>query len=475
MAWYDFLTDIGGTGYNIFGAGPSENTKIMQEMGLLGADAVKKAQQKSLLQGLLTTGLSYAAQPQNQGYGSIFPYLAKAGLAGVQAAQSPYDQISKDAMMNQQLQEIKRQKEKQDLMSSLYPTKQVASTKQENIAPFQLATEQNYNVGSQLMGALPYEKAATSVAPDFETVGVNVPQDNLAQVNQLDPQVLEQIKYKYPEMYNSIISNQKIESEIKLNEAKALGENIPKSKLMTPVEIAAEGLPTTNPDGSKAVWYRKDGAPVNVSKTSGQNIAINLADKAVNEDVGKVFIASQNQGGLAAKNLADIRRMETLLSKADQGALQGAITDAKALFERINVPFVDIDTEKLSSEQAARALSNQLAIALRPPASGVMTDKDFEVFLESVPSIQNTALANKLMMDYAKDSAQRQQDLARKLRDYKRGTVDAYGNPKKSGEIDDGVYEVVDKFWQDVALDREKKFKLESGEIYGEPTISGGG
>lgn len=469
--WYN---NIFGTGTNIFGAGPSGSVKSLLDAELINREAVEKAQKRSMSRGLLTGLASYLAQPKNQDYGSAVPYIAKGYLQGMEAAQSPYDSLESDAIMKEKLQEMKRQKEKQDLMDSLVPTKQVVSTKQENIAPFQLATEQNYNVGSQLMGALPYEKTVTSVAPDFETVGVNLPQNNLEQVSQLDPQVLEQIKFKYPELYNSIISNQKIESEIKLNEAKARGEGTTKSILMTPVEIAAEGLPTTNPDGSKAVWYRKDGQPINVSKTSGQNIDINLSDNVVNEDVGKVFVGSQNQGALAAKNLSDIRRMETLLSKADQGSLQGAITDAKALFERLNVPFVDIDTEKLGAEQAARALSNQLAIALRPPASGVMTDKDFEVFLESVPSIQNTALANKLMIEYAKDAAQRQQDLARKLREYKRSTVDAYGNPKKSGVIDDGIYEIVDKFWQDVALDREKKMKLKSGEIYGEPTISGG-
>jgi len=114
MAWYDFLTDIGGTGYNIFGAAPSENTKIMQEMGLLGADAVKKAQQKSLLQGLLTTGLSYASQPKTGGYGSAIPYLAKAGLAGMQAAQSPYDQLTQDAIMKQQLKETAFQQSERD-------------------------------------------------------------------------------------------------------------------------------------------------------------------------------------------------------------------------------------------------------------------------------------------------------------------------------------------------------------------------
>jgi len=187
MAWYDFLTDIGGTGYNIFGAAPSENTKIMQEMGLLGADAVKKAQQKSLLQGLLTTGLSYAAQPKNQGYGSIFPYLAKAGLAGVQAAQSPYDQMGKDAMMSQQLQEMKRAKDlqiKQDLFRKNYPltggTTQIDPNQQVPLAPFQTRTLQDNTIGSALMGGSGYNTNAqpTAVAPMYDVVNAN-PMDAL--------------------------------------------------------------------------------------------------------------------------------------------------------------------------------------------------------------------------------------------------------------------------------------------------------
>jgi len=187
MAWYDFLKDIGGTGYNIFGAAPSENTKIMQEMGLLGADAVKKAQQKSLLQGLLTTGLSYAAQPKNQGYGSIFPYLAKAGLAGVQAAQSPYDQMGKDAMMNQQLQEMKRAKDlqiKQDLFRKNYPltggTTQIDPNQQVPLAPFQTRTLQDNTIGSALMGGSGYNTNAqpTAVAPMYDVVNAN-PMDAL--------------------------------------------------------------------------------------------------------------------------------------------------------------------------------------------------------------------------------------------------------------------------------------------------------
>jgi hypothetical protein len=108
----DYLKNLVPENTNMFGASPNANMEKMAKMGLLGnasyEDMLAKANKQSIFQGLLSSGLAYAAQPKNQGYGSIFPYLAKAGLAGVQAAQSPYDQMGKDAMMNQQLGEYEK-------------------------------------------------------------------------------------------------------------------------------------------------------------------------------------------------------------------------------------------------------------------------------------------------------------------------------------------------------------------------------
>ena len=108
----DFLSNLVPENTNMFGASPNANMKKMYDMGLLGdanyKDMLAKANKQSMFQGLLSSGLSYLAQPKNQGYGSALPYLAKAGLAGVQAAQSPYDQMGQDAMMNNQLTEMKK-------------------------------------------------------------------------------------------------------------------------------------------------------------------------------------------------------------------------------------------------------------------------------------------------------------------------------------------------------------------------------
>lgn len=82
----------------------------LENLGLLEEGDLKTARKQSIVQGLLGAGLSYIAQPKNQGYGSIFPYLAKAGMQGLQASKAPYEQLTKDALMNQKLKEVEYQR-----------------------------------------------------------------------------------------------------------------------------------------------------------------------------------------------------------------------------------------------------------------------------------------------------------------------------------------------------------------------------
>ncbi len=82
----------------------------LEDLGLLEEGDLKAARKQSIFQGLLGAGLGYLAQPKNQGYGSIAPYLAKAGMQGLQASKAPYEQLTKDALMNQKLKEVEYQR-----------------------------------------------------------------------------------------------------------------------------------------------------------------------------------------------------------------------------------------------------------------------------------------------------------------------------------------------------------------------------
>jgi len=89
----------------------------LEDLGLLEAGDLESARKQSVFQGLLGAGLGYLAQPKNQGYGSIAPYLAKSGIQGLQFMKSPYEQLTKDAFMNQKLKEVKKQNDIEDILS----------------------------------------------------------------------------------------------------------------------------------------------------------------------------------------------------------------------------------------------------------------------------------------------------------------------------------------------------------------------
>ena len=113
MAWYDNLL---GTGANIFGAGTSLDMDRYKKAGLLAKDGsdFKKAKTQSLARGLLGTAVGYLAQPQNQDYGSIVPYLAKGYQQGMTQAQTPFDNLEKQATNNATLDALISKNAKQE-------------------------------------------------------------------------------------------------------------------------------------------------------------------------------------------------------------------------------------------------------------------------------------------------------------------------------------------------------------------------
>jgi len=82
----------------------------LEELGLLEAGDLEAAKKQSIFQGLLGAGLGYLAQPKNKGYGSMLPYLAKAGMQGLEASKAPYKQLTQDALMNQKLKDVEYQR-----------------------------------------------------------------------------------------------------------------------------------------------------------------------------------------------------------------------------------------------------------------------------------------------------------------------------------------------------------------------------
>jgi len=94
-------------------------------------------------------------------------------------------------------------------------------------------------------------------------------------------------------------------------------------------------------------------------------------------------------GATASRSLAQINRLEALLSNIDSG-MGASIQQFAGNF--------GIQTDGLDDIQAASALINALVPAQRPPGSGPMSDADLELFKQSLPRIINTPAATKLSL-----------------------------------------------------------------------------
>ena len=106
-----YLKDIFGTGTNIFGASAGGETDLLVKNGLLSQEDVDKAQNASLISGLIGTGVAYAAQPKNQDYGSFVPYLAKGFQQGMEQAKQPFLDLRSTANSAMKMEDYALQKQ----------------------------------------------------------------------------------------------------------------------------------------------------------------------------------------------------------------------------------------------------------------------------------------------------------------------------------------------------------------------------
>lgn len=100
-------------------------TGELKNLGLITSGDLEKTRNQSIFQGLLGAGLNYLAQPKTMGYGSAVPYLAKAGIAGLQAAERPYERLKEDVLMKQQFKELEKKKQIEKSLKNVFTTQTV--------------------------------------------------------------------------------------------------------------------------------------------------------------------------------------------------------------------------------------------------------------------------------------------------------------------------------------------------------------
>jgi hypothetical protein len=159
--------------------------------------------------------------------------------------------------------------------------------------------------------------------------------------------------------------------------------------------------------------------------------------KAVGRETGEMYAGMLKADMNAPASIAKYQRLGSLLSSVNTGKFKGTTTDLKAAAKSLGVDLNAIGvSDDVAPAQAARALSNQLALEMRNPAGGAgmpgaLSDKDREFLVQSIPGLENDPAAIGTMVDYRVRLEKRAQQVARKAREYRR----------KNGKFDDRFFD----------------------------------
>lgn len=205
------------------------------------------------------------------------------------------------------------------------------------------------------------------------------------------------------------------------------------------------------PIGSEAYNYfdakiQKETSHAPASTASVTNI--NKSETEQSKKRGQFFGDLRNEVDKVAFDapiqLNNINRMEQLLEGIDTGGLAGAGAKIASLAKSAGITL----DENLGAKEAAIALANQMAIGLRKAGTGVMTDKDFEVFLASVPSLSATPKGRAEMMKTMRAKLNRDMEISKMAREYAKN---------HNGLLDDGFLEQVSEYRAKNPLFAERK------------------
>jgi hypothetical protein len=319
--WYNNL--FGGS--NVFGAGPS-NTDALVTAGLISQDDIDKAQKQSLMRGLLGTAVSYISQPKNQGYGSALPYLGKAFMAGMEQAQTPYDNLTSKANMEMKMREYTRnQKElerqdlerqrKEEFEKGLFQNNVTSTTNTQEFNPDLYEKDQSGNF--------------TQIAPNFNPIKEKTESSFNSEKylrDSLQKGLISGTEYfQYHQLMNPseetlILS----EGDVAYNKkGKVIAKN---PKPLKVNELYETWLNTGGPQGE----YKTFGDFWKANKTLGAtNVNVNNAQTLTNKTFDTYVDNEQKAIDMGADNTVEQDRVMQIINNIDNGTINsGMFTDA---------------------------------------------------------------------------------------------------------------------------------------------------
>lgn len=144
-----------------------------------------------------------------------------------------------------------------------------------------------------------------------------------------------------------------------------------------------------------AEFVKDKGAPKTITNVSfaGQD---KFTEKTMEQEATQ-FTDLVNAGQNAQRNLISINDLESLLQQSGSGFAAAAKNIAGNFGIELG--------ENVSEIQAAQAIINRLVPQQRPAGSGQMSDRDLELFKQSLPRIINQAGGNQLIIDSMRNIA----------------------------------------------------------------------
>lgn len=213
-------------------------------------------------------------------------------------------------------------------------------------------------------------------------------------------------------------------------------------------ERALELVPATSPTAPPTYRSRESllnapvpgGAPAGsatpVAAGMSPVVAAGLAadteqQKAVSLNFGKIFNDYQNASMANPAKIAKLKQIGTLLDGFEGGSLSGT---GKEIASAASSLGVKIDA-KLGNKEAAEAMSNEIALALRSTGAGegmpgAMSEGDRKFLKEMAPSMSQSNAGRKQIIEARVKVMERENQVAGMARQYR----------QRYGKLDDGFF-----------------------------------
>lgn len=170
---------------------------------------------------------------------------------------------------------------------------------------------------------------------------------------------------------------------------------------------------------------RKAGAASTIVNMTQEN----AYDKEIGGLLAKDFIAAQEKGGVAQRDLSNLAVMESALKDPNLytgtggNVIQGVKKAASTLF--------GVDVKGVSSGEVMQNLGNEIAVANKSKLPGPMSDADRQFLVDMAPNLTKTPAGNQSIIQLGMAHKRWEVARAKALRDYA---------GRNGGRLDTGVY-----------------------------------